>query len=139
MSNPMIWPEADYVPDCNDPFKPRDGMSLRGWFAGQALAGINANTAADAAALCYAIADAMLAARNEPQVNPLQAELDEARQSIKALESLRPHWAQGYSSDSMAAQSKTAALSDIWEALGASNQTEAMGRLRKLAAREATK
>lgn len=42
-----------------------EGMSLRDWFAGQALAGINANTAADAAALCYAIADAMLAARSK--------------------------------------------------------------------------
>lgn len=45
------------------------GMSLRDWFAGQALAGFLANKdrpttmAPDDAEYCYSIADAMLAAR----------------------------------------------------------------------------
>jgi hypothetical protein len=49
----------------------RDGMSLRDWFAGQALAGLLANgndwpthgQVQDAAASAYALADAMLRAR----------------------------------------------------------------------------
>lgn len=45
-----------------------DGMSLRDWFAGQALAGVLANAKVDAsneklAAASYLMADAMLAAR----------------------------------------------------------------------------
>ena len=50
--------------------------------------------------------------------------------SVAALESLRPHWAQGYSSDSLAAQSSSAALSQIWTELGVDNQTDAMEVLR---------
>lgn len=39
------------------------GMSLRDWFAGQALAGMVPDTAQNKALAAYAIADAMLAAR----------------------------------------------------------------------------
>lgn len=46
---------------------PRDGMSLRDWFAGQAIRARWGNgdvmTADDLAALAYQLADAMLAAR----------------------------------------------------------------------------
>jgi hypothetical protein len=49
---------------------PTNGMSLRDWFAGQVLAGFCANSALRddmedelVAKCCYAIADAMLAAR----------------------------------------------------------------------------
>ncbi len=49
-----------------------------------------------------------------------------------ALEALRPHWAQGYTDDSIAAQTATAALADIWELLGVDNQTAAMQALRRL-------
>lgn len=118
----------------------RAGMTLRDWFAGQAMAGYFAapNTqhrnATDCAAYIYEMADAMLAARASEAVNPLQAELDDAREHIAMLESLRPHWAQGFSSDGVAAQAQTAALSSIWEALGVSNQTEAMQRIRELVA-----
>lgn len=55
--------------------------------------------------------------------------LADLERSVKTLESLRPHWAQGYTSDSMAAQASTAALSQLWEMLGATNQTEAVQRV----------
>ena len=50
---------------------PQDGMSLRDWFAGQALAGIMAGGSDTSNAVewapeeAYAVADAMLAARME--------------------------------------------------------------------------
>ena len=48
------------------------GMSLRDWFAGQAVSGLYADhnftgSHVDAAKCSYALADAMLAARNEKQ------------------------------------------------------------------------
>ena len=49
----------------------KDGMSLRDWFAGMALSGVmnkpgnQRSLAVDYAEYCYAIADAMLAARKE--------------------------------------------------------------------------
>lgn len=57
--------------------QPTEGMTLRDWFAGQALGGalsgilsdgstIERSDAPTYAALAYAIADAMLAARKEP-------------------------------------------------------------------------
>lgn len=51
----------------------QEGMTLRDWFAGQALAGIAARgmpaghaNGKDTATVCFALADAMLAARKEP-------------------------------------------------------------------------
>lgn len=40
------------------------GMSLRDWFAGQALSSALEGTASDIAGACYALADAMLAVRD---------------------------------------------------------------------------
>lgn len=60
-------------------------------------------------------------------VAALQAQID-------ALELLRPHWAKGYSSDSIAAQTTITALNQIWSILGVDNQTAAMDRLRQLTA-----
>lgn len=51
---------------------------------------------------------------------------------IAALESLRPHWAQGYSSDSVAAQASTAALSQLWDMLKVKSQTDAVQCLQAL-------
>lgn len=56
----------------------------------------------------------------------------EAKTAKEVMEQLRPHWAQGYSDDSMAAQASTSALSEIWVALGVDNQTDAMEKLREL-------
>lgn len=68
----------------------------------------------------------------EEYISVAEQEICELRLSVKTLEDLRPHWAKGYSSDSMAAQASTAALSDIWTAIGASNQTECMDKIASL-------
>lgn len=68
----------------------------------------------------------------EAHVQQMQRVIDELTSQNSALESLRPHWAQWYTSDSIAAQSSTAALSQVWRVLGVSNQTDAMEKLRLL-------
>lgn len=62
----------------------------------------------------------------------LAEELRKARSMIEVLESARPHWAQGYTLDGVAAQTTAAALSGLWKLLGARNQTEAVLKLREL-------
>lgn len=69
----------------------------------------------------------------------MACELEEARdtlarekETVVALEGLRPVWAQGWSDDSTAAQASAAALSDLWETLGVDNQTAAVEELAKL-------
>ena len=59
---------------------------------------------------------------------------DAALREIERLESLRPHWTQGYSSDGVAAQVKKSALDQIWDALGVADQTAAMARIAELLA-----
>jgi hypothetical protein len=56
--NPYAFPRTGVYSD-------QEGMSLRDWFAGQALAanGDEADSAENIAKLCYAIADAMLRER----------------------------------------------------------------------------
>ena len=56
----------------------------------------------------------------------------EATQAKEALEQLRPVWAQGFTSDSEAAQANGNALAQLWAALGVTDQTAAMKRLREL-------
>lgn len=62
-------PSTVYDPDTHAEFDAKDwGMSLRDYFAGQALAGIYANpesrhTYEEAATVAYRTADAMIAAR----------------------------------------------------------------------------
>ena len=70
----------------------------------------------------------------EAEIFRLKCSLHSERQSVEALEALRPHWAQGYSSDSVAAQAAVSALSELWRLLCVDNQTTAMGRLRELTA-----
>ncbi len=61
--NPFAFPLA--VPgDCM--VQPTDGMTLRDWFAGQAIIGLDAaisGSPQNFAAQCYELADAMLAER----------------------------------------------------------------------------
>lgn len=55
-----------------------------------------------------------------------------AENAQSAMDTLRPVWAQGWSTDSEAAQSSAAALAQLWVELGAENQTDAMEILRGL-------
>lgn len=59
----------------------------------------------------------------------LSAQLTEVRTSLAAAESMRPFWAMGYSSDSIAAQSSFVALAALWKLLGVDNQTQAVAVL----------
>lgn len=56
----------------------------------------------------------------------LEAENARLTAELEAVEKLRPHWAQGWTSDGVAAQVSTAALSQLWELLGTTNQTQAV-------------
>lgn len=56
----------------------------------------------------------------------LAADVSRVSRSVAALEELRPHWAQGHTSDSVAAQVTTVALGQLWRILGVTNQTEAV-------------
>lgn len=67
-------------------------------------------------------------------IRMLADELNLAEARVAAAELLRPFWAKGYTSDSIAAQSMSCALAEIWKILGVSNQTEAMEKLRNLVA-----
>lgn len=63
----------------------------------------------------------------------VDAVYDEAERKVKeiqqTMEALRPVWAQGFSSDSQAAQAHGAALAQLWGILGVDNQTAAVERL----------
>lgn len=63
----------------------------------------------------------------EQRIANLEAELE-------ALRELRPVWAQGYSSESIATQAPADALAQIWAALDVENQTQAAIRLGALVA-----
>lgn len=62
-------------------------------------------------------------------VRDAEARVETAEQM---LEEMRPVWAQGFTSDSEAAQECSNALAEIWHLLGVDNQTEAMSRLRSM-------
>jgi hypothetical protein len=54
------------------------------------------------------------------------------KETEQMMEELRPVWAQGFSSDSEAAQANGSALAQLWGMLGAVNQTEAVVSLETL-------
>lgn len=60
----------------------------------------------------------------------VQAEKSRADAAEEALNVLRPVWAQGHTSDSLAAQAHGSALAEIWHYLDVDNQTDAMAKLR---------
>lgn len=66
------------------------------------------------------------------RIHNLEQKLEYVISRNEYLESLRPHWAQGYSSDSQAAQAATGALQGLWKLLDVKNQTDAMGKLSRL-------
>jgi hypothetical protein len=63
------------------------------------------------------------------RIKALEAENARLERANEALEQLRPVWAQGWTEDSMAAQASSSALSELWEMLGAGNQTQAVSTL----------
>lgn len=60
------------------------------------------------------------------EISVLHTRIDKLEDELEGLESLRPHWAQGFTEDSVAAQSSQAALSQLWELIGAKDQTQAV-------------
>lgn len=67
------FPRAPLGEDCAHPYGQQDGMSLRDWFAGQALAGLLSEgeyvDERPVAFRAYVYADAMLAAREAPDAS----------------------------------------------------------------------
>jgi hypothetical protein len=66
------------------------------------------------------------------RIAALRAEVAELQQTVTRLEKLRPHWAQGFTSDGVAAQVTTNALQQLWDLLGVQDQTQAIQRLKLL-------
>lgn len=64
-----------------------------------------------------------------------EAQVVKLREQVADLEKLRPHWAQGYSSDGVAAQVTTSAITELWEALGVDDQTAAVQAIHDLKSR----
>ena len=58
------------------------------------------------------------------------------RRQEDRYETLRPHWAKGYSSDSVAAQAHLDATLELWKLLGVSAQTHAVARLKTFLGRK---
>jgi len=63
------------------------------------------------------------------EISDLKIQLEGEQKHNNYLESMRPHWAEGHTSDSIAAQASTAALSSIWDFLEVDSQTMAMQKL----------
>ena len=75
-------------------------------------------------------------AAEEAGLKLAEAQIVKLREQVANLEKLRPHWAQGFTSDGVAAQTKTTALAQLWELLGVEDQTAAMAKLRSMVAPE---
>ena len=65
-----------------------------------------------------------------------EKDISNLEKNIEHLEELRPEWAQGYTSDSMAAQYSTDAKKQLWKLLGAEDQTQAVQAIRDLKRKE---
>ncbi|QIG68862.1 hypothetical protein EVB71_010 [Rhizobium phage RHph_Y55] len=61
-----------------------------------------------------------------------QAQEIDLAEKVKALEQLRPVWAQGYGTAGVAANATSAALGQLWQLLGVNNQTRAIEALNAL-------
>lgn len=66
------------------------------------------------------------------EIEALREKCGRLADSLDAVERMRPHWAQGYSSDSLAAQAKAGALSQLWALLDTNDQTQAVMKLSSL-------
>jgi len=65
-------------------------------------------------------------------ISLMRSRIKRLEQQLETERSMRPQWAQGFTSDSIAAQSTSTAMHALWNLLGATNQTQAMERLRRL-------
>lgn len=72
----------------------------------------------------------------EDEYESLKHEKDQLEARVKHLDAMRPQWAQGYSTDSIAAQSKAIALQQVWDRLKVTNQTDCIARLMRLVDRD---
>jgi len=62
----------------------------------------------------------------------LAAKCADLTSRLESAERMRPQWAKGYTSDSVAAQTSSAALQQVWSLLGVDNQTQCMQALKRL-------
>lgn len=67
---------------------------------------------------------------SEDEYLALLNEKHDLERKVEALESLRPVWAQGFTSDSQAAQAWASSTKQLWDLLGVRNQTHAVLKLR---------
>lgn len=68
----------------------------------------------------------------QDEFESLKDEKEKLEAQVKDLVAMRPQWAQGYSTDSIAAQSKAIALQQVWDALKVSSQTMCMAQIKHL-------
>lgn len=75
-------------------------------------------------------------AQDQVAINMIQQFINDKvkvyKDKIEYLEKQRPHWAKGYTSDSIAAQTTTIALQEIWDLLSVDNQTDAIQQLKDI-------
>ena len=72
---------------------------------------------------------------SEAEYRELQLLFVTAQAQLNTLEMLRPQWAMGYTSDSMAAQATAAAIQQVWSFLKVENQSDCMDRIENLVTR----
>ncbi len=66
-----------------------------------------------------------------PTKSEMKYRIYDLERQVNDLEALRPLWAQGYSSDSIAAQSLGNVVADYWGILGVDNHTAGMRCMRR--------
>lgn len=71
----------------------------------------------------------MITYYTEDEYSLLQRKNSDLRRELSVLREMRPQWAQGYTSDSVAAQISSVSLQEIWDRLGATSQTDCILRL----------
>jgi len=68
---------------------------------------------------------------HEGKLSVVQQRCNGYEVKLAELEAMRPHWAQGHTTDSLVALSATNALSELWQIMGVDNQTDAVARLKR--------
>jgi len=77
----------------------------------------------------YSVAPLVLLSEAKAVIDQLRERVAELEGMVGVLEANRPHWAMGYSKDSIAAQCATSALSELWGLLGVTDQTSAVAAI----------